>query len=167
MSQPGFVSPGRVLGVVWGCHIGTFGELFVWDRSQEPVWDPFGVEKGDSHSIRGRSMSECWGFDDMWGWIKKLYHKIGGYFIIQLYQLWLRVQNESPKGLIATTCHTFFACCLVVTGTMEFWITFQKQLGMSSSQLISYFSGGLKPPISIWFYFITPDNVSTDQMSMR
>ena len=36
-------------------------------------------------------------------------------------------------------------CCLVVTGTLEFWITFQKQFGirngMSSSQLTHFFRG--------------------------
>ena len=39
--------------------------------------------------------------------------------------------------------------CLVVTGTMEFWMIFQNQLGISWSQLTnSYFSEGLKPPTS-------------------
>ena len=167
MSQPGFVSPGTSprcrLGMsywhVWGAI-----RLRPKPRTRlGPVWG------GKRRFSFYQGTVNVWVLRIWWhvGMDQKVIPQDWGLFYHPAIPAMTRVQNESPKGLIATTCHTFFACCLVVTGTMEFWITFQKQLGMSSSQLISYFSGGLKPPISIWFYFITPDNVSTDQMSMR
>ena len=63
--------------------------------------------------------------DDIWGWYIRL-----------------------PHGFSDTN-----SICdwLLVTGTMEWIMTFQKQLGMSSCQLTkSYFSRWLKPP-SRWF----------------
>ena len=63
--------------------------------------------------------------------------------------------------------HWWYYNCLVLTGTMEFGLTFQKQLGMSSSQLTftpSFFRGVetinqptvcyWKWPIYSWFMWI-------------
>ena len=73
----------------------------------------------------------------------------------EIENIWLVAISVRKQSFLATNVtmvygwYIYSQCWLVVTGTMEFWMTFQKQLGMSSSQLTftpSFFRGVGQPP---------------------